>query len=542
MPYMQGPLVLPQGWKLSYRLTRVTPDPGNDKMWRMDLGNTGLMLNVITPLQKYLNSGITVVDVLAQRFRDLFQFEVSDEFLNQIESVFNRKEVKLLPMSLAKPCWPLPFPQDRAILQRVRILIEVFDVPGELQIGQPVQLIFRSSVMSDTITNSKSKECGPLRLYDINPSISCCKGGVRVHILSYFKLSSDVKARFIVVDDKEKITRVPPDILKQPDPAKCNLFNQFVIMFDSPQQDWKLIKEHIYDKGHHIRLTALRTSDSRLSNTSFRFDYKMHHWTPEMDISPPAPLQGTLTLSAISKTNSASDNITTDRLCVMCNLLQIKEVRDPSLPNARPGIKRRDQESYPVFNIETDEVSTAKRPKPEAPVVKPAPMLSIVPPDVMPKKASEPLVLPLPQIPAFQWPLTPLPKEMIDVQNNIRVVKKEPEEILANPPHIIKTEPMECVQTIIEEPSNSSLHLTIPVPPTPPTPRLGLKLTLTRNIEWTVSVLRVCSFNNENENISRTLTCCLAQFCWRQLQCFLWSWGQILTLGPRSRRTKPYLS
>lgn len=95
MPFLQGPLALLPGiWKLSYRLGQAETDPGDPNMWKLDLGANGLMLNVITPLQKYLNSGITVVDVLNQRFLDLHQIDISDQFLEEVETVFSRKEVK----------------------------------------------------------------------------------------------------------------------------------------------------------------------------------------------------------------------------------------------------------------------------------------------------------------------------------------------------------------------------------------------------------------------------------------------------------------
>ena len=92
--FNQGPLVLADGWKLSYKLGQMSFDPGSPSSpWTLDIGTSGLMLNVITPLQKYLNSGITVVDVLTQRFKDLHQEEISDPLLNEVEAVFNRKEV-----------------------------------------------------------------------------------------------------------------------------------------------------------------------------------------------------------------------------------------------------------------------------------------------------------------------------------------------------------------------------------------------------------------------------------------------------------------
>jgi len=58
--------------------------------------------------------------------------------------------------------------QDRVKLQLVRLLIETFSTDPSLS--------FLNSAVSNTITNSKSKECGPLQLHDLNPSTSCTKG------------------------------------------------------------------------------------------------------------------------------------------------------------------------------------------------------------------------------------------------------------------------------------------------------------------------------------------------------------------------------
>ena len=57
----------------------------------LELGSTGVMLNVITPLQKFTKGGITLVDVLWQRFNDLYQVEMSPKLLAVTEDVFTGK-------------------------------------------------------------------------------------------------------------------------------------------------------------------------------------------------------------------------------------------------------------------------------------------------------------------------------------------------------------------------------------------------------------------------------------------------------------------
>jgi hypothetical protein len=93
------------------------------------MGNTGLMLNVITPLQKFSKGGTTISDVVRQRFQDLFEREISQETLAQVENVYTGKK------------------EDRIKLQQVTILSELFEDSEE---GK-----FVSSAMSEVVTNSK---------------------------------------------------------------------------------------------------------------------------------------------------------------------------------------------------------------------------------------------------------------------------------------------------------------------------------------------------------------------------------------------------
>ena len=57
----------------------------------MELGSSGVMLNVITPLQKFTSGGITLVDVLWQRYYDLYQAEMTPKLLVITEDVFTGK-------------------------------------------------------------------------------------------------------------------------------------------------------------------------------------------------------------------------------------------------------------------------------------------------------------------------------------------------------------------------------------------------------------------------------------------------------------------
>ena len=95
----------------------------------IEMGSTGLMLNVITPLQKFSKGGTTISDVLRQRFEDLFQRTVSTNTLSQVENVYTGKK------------------EDRIKLQQVTILAELFDDSRE----RP----FATSALSDIVTNSK---------------------------------------------------------------------------------------------------------------------------------------------------------------------------------------------------------------------------------------------------------------------------------------------------------------------------------------------------------------------------------------------------
>ena len=59
----------------------------------VDLGTTGLMLNIITPLQKFSKGGITLTDVLKQRYQDLHHSTIPGDLGGKIEDYFTNKKV-----------------------------------------------------------------------------------------------------------------------------------------------------------------------------------------------------------------------------------------------------------------------------------------------------------------------------------------------------------------------------------------------------------------------------------------------------------------
>ena len=117
-----------------------------------------------------------------------------------------------------------------------------------------------------------------LELHDVNPACSCIKGDTKIFLLSKFKLVADTKAMFIVWDPvKQEIINNNPAILRGlRQPTDSGVFNQDVLIFTAPPQDPKLLRDEIIDKGYVLRITAWRSSDGRLSKTSFEFKYYLH--------------------------------------------------------------------------------------------------------------------------------------------------------------------------------------------------------------------------------------------------------------------------
>ena len=83
-----GPLNVPEYSNLS--LTRVTVVKEGRYL---DLGTSGLMLNIITPLQKFSKGGTTITDVIQQRYLDLYGRPMTSSLMKRIEESFTSKKV-----------------------------------------------------------------------------------------------------------------------------------------------------------------------------------------------------------------------------------------------------------------------------------------------------------------------------------------------------------------------------------------------------------------------------------------------------------------
>jgi hypothetical protein len=60
----------------------------------LDLGTSGLMLNIITPLQKFSKGGTTITDVIQQRYLDLYGRQMTSSLMKRIEESFTSKKVR----------------------------------------------------------------------------------------------------------------------------------------------------------------------------------------------------------------------------------------------------------------------------------------------------------------------------------------------------------------------------------------------------------------------------------------------------------------
>lgn len=281
-----GPLNVPEYSNLS--LTRVTVVKEGRYL---DLGTSGLMLNIITPLQKFSKGGTTITDVLQQRYQDLQHRPMTTSLMKKIEESFTSKKTKVK-------------------LQRVRLMAEMF--------GCDHGMTFQKSTLSQIIMNSKSKECGPLRLHDVNPAASCHRSRTKIFILSFFKLVSEVKAAFILWDLENGVSINDPilEVLNQPE--DCTVFNQTVVVCTAPAQDWNVIQA-IKRKNFELRICAYRPSDNRMSMNSFKFEYLPH--VPSED--GPNSFHGP-----------------SGFVCGTCHLEQYNTVKE-ELPLAKPGWQRR---------------------------------------------------------------------------------------------------------------------------------------------------------------------------------------------------------
>lgn len=94
-----GPLRMPDYSDLS-----LTPVTTIIEGRYIELGPTGLMINIITPLQKFSRGGVTIMDVIQQKYFDLYKRHISATQLKKIEASFTSKGVSFFsfPAKLVK--------------------------------------------------------------------------------------------------------------------------------------------------------------------------------------------------------------------------------------------------------------------------------------------------------------------------------------------------------------------------------------------------------------------------------------------------------
>jgi len=149
-----------------------------------------------------------------------------------------------------------------------------------------------SSAVSETISDTASKQLGALDFHDATPLKSCQTGGRKVMMVAEFGLAGDVEPRFQLwdrnghrqrhlEDDPEYITQ-PMAIHKEPKETVA-VFRESII-FITPNQN-NLHK--IIQGGFSITLVGRRKSDGVESRRKFVFSYIQHNERcPYCDINP----------------------------------------------------------------------------------------------------------------------------------------------------------------------------------------------------------------------------------------------------------------
>lgn len=222
-------------------------NPNGDKI--LNMNKSKLMLTVLTPLQRLSKNGVDNHDVIKQRFQDLYKKEIP---LNILKDLFNKSIDK-----------------NNINSNYVKLLVEVFDAKT---------LKFLTSSISEPIINSKDKSHGPIKLHDINPTISCTNGKTKIFVLSFFVLAEDIKPIFIIYDPKKKSIVKNEELenkIIQPNELECSIFNKYILKFNTPKQDWEIVNK-IEQLGYQIRVTVYRLSDKRMCDTHFPFKYVRH--------------------------------------------------------------------------------------------------------------------------------------------------------------------------------------------------------------------------------------------------------------------------
>jgi len=149
-----------------------------------------------------------------------------------------------------------------------------------------------SSVVSETISDTASKQLGALDFHDATPLKSCQTGGRKVMMVAEFGLAGDVEPRFQLWDrngNRQRHLEDNPEYITQPmsihkEPKETVAVFRESIIFITPNQNslHKLIQS-----GFSITLVGRRKSDLVESRRKFTFSYIPHNERcPYCDINP----------------------------------------------------------------------------------------------------------------------------------------------------------------------------------------------------------------------------------------------------------------
>ena len=163
-------------------------------------------------------------------------------------------------------------------LKQIKLKVEFFELSHE---GISCAVGF-SSVISETISDTVSKQLGTLDFYDATPLKSCQTGGRKVIMVSEFGLAGDVEPRFQLwdcnghrlrhlEDNPEYITQ--PMAIHKESKETVAVFRESIIFITLIQNNLHMI---IQD-GVSLTLVGRRKSDGVESRSKFVFLYVPHN-------------------------------------------------------------------------------------------------------------------------------------------------------------------------------------------------------------------------------------------------------------------------
>lgn len=151
-------------------------------------------------------------------------------------------------------------------VKKLKIKYEVFSMAtGDLLM----------SGVSNSISDSSSREHGILDFARATPLASCEKGGRKIYMISQGQIAQDVEPRFQLYDengvrleDKENLLTQPND-RRNPDKKNVIVLKEMIIFITPAQNNIEMIIRNRWK----IKLVGIRISDGYESITKFDFDY-----------------------------------------------------------------------------------------------------------------------------------------------------------------------------------------------------------------------------------------------------------------------------